>query len=61
MLNKLSQSVRRRFTILRFCEILVFSLSSLSSVFVGCYYVNMDPLNGMFMCIFAVLRVSSLY
>ena len=33
------QSVRRRIrlTILRFCEIFVFSLSSFSSVFVGCY------------------------
>ena len=38
MLNKLvSQSVRRRFPILSFFEISVFSLSSLSSVFVGCY------------------------
>ena len=37
VMNKLSQSVRRRFTILRFSEIFVFSLSSFSSVFVGCY------------------------
>ena len=32
-----SQSVRRRLTILRFCEIFVFTLPSLSSVFVARY------------------------
>ena len=36
VLNKLSQSVRRRLAILRFCKFSS-SLLSLSTVFVGCY------------------------
>ena len=62
-----SQSGRRRLTILRFCEIYVFTLPSLSSVFVAryCRYgfsvtrrLVWSTLNGLFGCIFDVGRVN---
>ena len=37
--QSVSQSVRRRLTKLRFREFFVFTLSSFSSVFVGCYCI----------------------
>ena len=60
-------SVRRRLTILRFCEIIVFTLPSLSSVFVAryCRYgftvtrrLVWSTLNGLFECIFDVGRAN---
>ena len=65
--QSVSQSGRRRLTILRFCEIFVFTLSSLSSVFVAryCRYgfsvtrrLVWSTLNGLFGCIFDVGRVN---
>ena len=65
--NNVSQSVRRRLRILRFGEIFVFTLPSLSSVFVAryCRYgfsvtrrLVRSTLNGLFGCIFDVVRVN---
>ena len=65
--NVRDQSVRRRLSILRFCEIFVFTLPSLSSVFVAryCRYgfsvtrrLEWSTLNGLFECIFDVGRVN---
>ena len=65
--QSVSQSGRRRLTILRFCEIFVFTLSSLSSVFVAryCRYGFCvtkrgvwSTLNGLFGCIFDVGRLN---
>ena len=67
LFNNVSQSVGRRLTILCFCEIFVFTLSLLSSVFVAryCRYVFSvtrrlvwSTLNGWFGCIFDVGRVN---
>ena len=65
--SSVSQSVRRRLTILRFFEIFVFTLPLLSSVFVAryCRYgfsvtrrLVWSILNGLFGCIFDVERVN---
>ena len=65
--QSVSQSVRRRLTILRFSEIFVFMLPSLSSVFEAryCRYgfsvtrrLVWSTLNGWFGCIFDVGRVN---
>ena len=64
--NVRRQSVRRRLTILQFCQIFVFTLPSLSRVFVAryCRYgfsvtrrLVWSTLNGLFECIFDVGRV----
>ena len=65
--SDVSQSGRRRLTILRFCDFFVFTLPSLSSVFVAryCRYgfsvtrrLVWSTLNGLFGCIFDVVRVN---
>ena len=66
LIQERHSSVRRRLTILRFCEIFVFTLSLLSSVLVARYCRHglfltrrlvWSTLNGLFGCIFDVGRV----
>ena len=65
--NIIRQSGRRRLTIFQFCEIFVFTLPSLSSVFVAryCRYgfsvtrrLVWSTSNGLFGCIFDLRRVN---
>ena len=56
--NVIRQSVRRRLTILRFCEFFVFTLPSLSSVFVARYCRYGFSVTSWFGCIFDVGRVN---